>query len=58
MNTKYKGEKMKGAFKLLKSFTNWWNGTQEMVFNVKARPKRKYTKTSKYWKKKLKNIKK
>ena len=54
MSTKHKGEKMRKAQTLLDSFNNWWNGGREMVFDVKIKPKRrkkrKYTKTSKYWK--------
>ena len=54
MSIKHKGQKMKKAQTLLDSFKNWWSGSKEMVFDIKIKPKerkkRKYTKTSDYWK--------
>lgn len=43
MNINYKGEKMKNAFKLLKSFNELWYGKPAK----KKRKKRKYTKRKK-----------
>ena len=39
---------MKKAFKLLKSFGNWWGSSEEVTCcNAKAKPKRKYKKRKK-----------